>query len=319
MRHDRSWPRPGGRRTRRPRLPRRHAARPGPRRLGRARTSAVVVGTSAGSGVGALLRAGLPPADFAARVLNEPLSAEGARVVANAPRPVRSFDAGRRAGRWPRPAAPEGLARAMLQPWRLRPGHLMAMGCPAGTQPTTMIGDRIRAVYQRRRQLARRAPVAVRAPPRRRPTRGVRARPEAGYRRRHRGRGVVGDPRRVRPGRDRRPALRGRRRALADQCRCRSARARLDTIVVVSPMSMRFRAASPHVDGIRWWCSPAAAARAARGRGGRRPGRRHRARRRRPPAMGLSIQAMDGTRMEAVTRQAERSAASLLAKEAPLG
>ena len=36
-------------------------------------------------------------------------------------------------------------------------------------------------------------------------------------------------------------------------------------------------------------------------------------------AMGLGVQAMDGTRMNPVTRQAEHSAASLLAGEAPLG
>ena len=70
----------------------------------------------------------------------------------------------------------------------------------------------------------------------------------------------------------------------------------------------------------RWWAHQLLQRRAARGPGGRRPGRR-----RSSPApttssaMGLSIQAMDGTRMEAVTRQAERSAASLLAKEAAVG
>src|SRR6478672_8441398 len=53
-----------------------------------ARRAAIVVGTSAGSGVGALLRAGLSPRDLAARVLGEPLSAEGARIVAGAPRPA---------------------------------------------------------------------------------------------------------------------------------------------------------------------------------------------------------------------------------------
>ena len=58
------------------------AASPQRPRLGRPRRAAVVVGTSAGSGVGALLRAGLPARDLAARVLGEPLTPEGARVVA---------------------------------------------------------------------------------------------------------------------------------------------------------------------------------------------------------------------------------------------
>src|SRR5258708_20994899 len=41
----------------------------------------VVVGTSAGSGVGALLRAGMSPADMARLVAGEPLSAAGSRLV----------------------------------------------------------------------------------------------------------------------------------------------------------------------------------------------------------------------------------------------
>src|SRR6478672_11229899 len=46
-----------------------------------ARTAEIVVGTSAGSLTGAILRAGLPPADLAARAQDRPLSAEGRRVL----------------------------------------------------------------------------------------------------------------------------------------------------------------------------------------------------------------------------------------------
>ena len=41
----------------------------------------MIVGTSAGSGVGATLRAGLAAPDFAARITGEPLSAEGAALL----------------------------------------------------------------------------------------------------------------------------------------------------------------------------------------------------------------------------------------------
>ena len=116
-----------------------------------ARSAAVVVGTSAGSGVGALLRAGLPARDLAARVLGEPLTAEGARVVANAPRPATSLAFTIPSGGLPRPASPELLLRSSLRWWQARPGHFAAGAMPAGRQPTAMIGERIRAVYGDRR------------------------------------------------------------------------------------------------------------------------------------------------------------------------
>src|SRR5688500_14571542 len=46
------------------------------------RGAEVVVGTSAGSGTGALLRAGLPAADLAAEALGGRMSPDGARVMA---------------------------------------------------------------------------------------------------------------------------------------------------------------------------------------------------------------------------------------------
>ena len=47
-----------------------------------ARAADLVIGTSAGSVVGAGLRAGLAPADMRARALGRPLSPEGSRLVA---------------------------------------------------------------------------------------------------------------------------------------------------------------------------------------------------------------------------------------------
>ena len=93
----------------------------------------------------------------------------------------------------------------------------------------------------------------------------------------------------------------------------------LDTIVVVSPMSIGSELPLRTSTASRWWAHQLLQRElhAAKAAGVRvvviEPGADD------LQAMGLSIQAMDGTRMEAVTRQAERSAASLLAKEAPLG
>src|SRR5438132_2030236 len=85
-----------------------------------ARDAEVIVGTSAGSVVGALLRAGASAPDLAARAAGTPLSSEGRRLVARAeagqadarPIPTRS-----ERSRVPAMSAPGALARAALQPW----------------------------------------------------------------------------------------------------------------------------------------------------------------------------------------------------------
>ena len=102
-----------------------------------ARAADLIVGTSAGSVTAAGLRGGLPPRDLAARALGEPLSAEGAAVVARAgltpgPAPVPS---GARA-RIGRPADLGVLAGALRRPWRARPGAIVAGLLPAGSVPT---------------------------------------------------------------------------------------------------------------------------------------------------------------------------------------
>jgi NTE family protein len=100
-----------------------------------ARRADFLVGTSAGSIVAALLRAGLPPSDLLARGARRPLSPEGAAIVRRAglgpprPRPARS-----------RPgsgmASPAQLARAARAPWSVTPGSLAAAVLPAGQIPT---------------------------------------------------------------------------------------------------------------------------------------------------------------------------------------
>jgi NTE family protein len=110
-----------------------------------ARTAAVVVGTSAGASVAATLRAGLSAADHLARVTGEPLSPAGRLLAARAAgRPGADLPT-RPAFGVRRPASPTLLARALL-----RPGVALAGAMPAGTAPTAAIGDRIRAVHDRR-------------------------------------------------------------------------------------------------------------------------------------------------------------------------
>ena len=74
-------PRPRCRRRGRPRLPRRRARHLAEVTGWDPRTATIIVGTSAGSGVGAVLRAGLPARDLAARITGDPLSPEGAALA----------------------------------------------------------------------------------------------------------------------------------------------------------------------------------------------------------------------------------------------
>jgi len=111
-----------------------------------ARTAEVIVGTSAGSVTGAVLRAGLPPADQLARMEGRPLSAEGRRVVGKVAPPINAFplQARRRIGR---SAAPEALARMARRPWTVSPGAVAAALMPAGRVPTDLIAGGIDPLF----------------------------------------------------------------------------------------------------------------------------------------------------------------------------
>ena len=87
------------------------------------------MGTSAGSTSAALLRAGLPPGDFTARMAGSPLSAEGERVLGGLG-PLRQPTPQGRASR--RPAAPALLPSIARRPWRYRPGIAAAAVLPEG-------------------------------------------------------------------------------------------------------------------------------------------------------------------------------------------
>lgn len=107
-----------------------------------ARDADVIVGTSAGSGVAASLRAGFPPGDLAPRNLGQPMSAEAAALVERSggvptldlrPRPL---------ARSARPSSPGLLFRSGR-----RPAAALAGLLPSGTIPTDVIGQRIDALY----------------------------------------------------------------------------------------------------------------------------------------------------------------------------
>jgi NTE family protein len=114
------------------------------------RDAEVVVGTSAGSVVGALLRAGVSPADIAARATGEALSPEGARLAARADGagPRRSIPSRPpRPGGLPRMASPGTFVRAAFPPWPVRPGALAAAALPAGQIPTELVAAGFRPLF----------------------------------------------------------------------------------------------------------------------------------------------------------------------------
>jgi NTE family protein len=111
-----------------------------------ARDAEVVVGTSAGAVVGALLRAGVSPADLAARATGAPLSPEGARLAARAggPAPIPSRPPSR-VGGFPRMASPGTLVRGAFS--LVRPGALAAAALPAGRVTTELVASGLRQVF----------------------------------------------------------------------------------------------------------------------------------------------------------------------------
>ena len=111
-----------------------------------ARTADLLVGTSAGSIVAALLRAGMPAADLVRRATGEVLSPDGAAVAARA-------RLGPPRARQPRPETPRAmssparLARAVRAPWEISAGSLAAAMLPEGRLPTDHIASPFDALY----------------------------------------------------------------------------------------------------------------------------------------------------------------------------
>jgi NTE family protein len=119
-----------------------------------ARLARLVIGTSAGSVVGASLRAGLGPTDMRRRLAGERLSPEGATLVGRAAAAMaeltgptvdfngqRDVDAAEETAfgviaRRLRIASPARVRRALRQPWKVTPGSLVSAMLPPGRRPT---------------------------------------------------------------------------------------------------------------------------------------------------------------------------------------
>ena len=109
------------------------------------RRADLMVGTSAGSGVAATLRLGVPPRDLLAGATGQPMSPAGTEFLAKAgPLEVPAPQVG---GRIPSPAAPFLVLRALSRPWAARPFKAAAGLLPTGRIPTDFIGDRIRRTH----------------------------------------------------------------------------------------------------------------------------------------------------------------------------
>jgi NTE family protein len=115
------------------------------------REAEVIAGTSAGSVVGSLLRAGFAASDLAARSTGEPVSAEArdlARRAGMGSGPARIPNRPPRRRGLPWMASPTLLARAALRPfWLNRPGVMLAGALPAGAVPTELVAQTFRPLF----------------------------------------------------------------------------------------------------------------------------------------------------------------------------
>jgi NTE family protein len=109
------------------------------------RTAEIVVGTSAGSIVAALLRAGLSARDIAARTLDEPVSEEGRRLADRLGAQARMPP--RRAPSLGGMASARLLRQALLRPGSVRIGTAVAAALPAGRASTEVVSAAVRRVF----------------------------------------------------------------------------------------------------------------------------------------------------------------------------
>lgn len=113
------------------------------------RRADVVVGTSAGSMVATMLRAGISAEDLYATSTGGRLSPEGVAALREAGPRARAAAGAMRvlpSGRYS-PASAALVARAALRPWQLRPGLFLAGMLPRGTNDTAHMGDLARALH----------------------------------------------------------------------------------------------------------------------------------------------------------------------------
>jgi NTE family protein len=112
------------------------------------RTAEVIVGTSAGSITGALLRNGVPASELAAWSVQAPLSAEGAlleQLFGSEHPEFAPFDAAQLIRRPPSFPGPQMVRRALTRPWQFRPvTAAMALLAPG----TVDIRDQLTALHE---------------------------------------------------------------------------------------------------------------------------------------------------------------------------
>lgn len=110
------------------------------------RTAGLVVGTSAGAGVAALLRAGLSGSHLHARACGRPIDCADAHAIASR---VRRPDAREKsaASRGWRPTAPQYLLHVARRPWAARPARLVAALLPPGRAELSIYADSLSSLF----------------------------------------------------------------------------------------------------------------------------------------------------------------------------
>jgi NTE family protein len=106
-------------------------------------TADIVVGTSAGAGMGMYLRLGISPADMLARLEGRSLSAAGQAIVDRFGEPG-DWTQSTVAREW-RPPHPQLLGRLLRTPWKVRPEALLGVALPTGRKDTELWTSALRA------------------------------------------------------------------------------------------------------------------------------------------------------------------------------
>lgn len=105
------------------------------------RTADIIVGTSAGSTVGAFMRAGLEPKEVFAMQRQRATDPEAVKRMRGAVRPRRAG-----ASAWLSPSAPTTALKQLRRPWKASFGAIGASMMPEGTAPTEPMGERVRGL-----------------------------------------------------------------------------------------------------------------------------------------------------------------------------
>jgi NTE family protein len=113
------------------------------------RTAEVILGTSAGALMAALVRGGIHPDDLAEDVLGQPTSPDSRELLTRAGPRGKLEPRDRQPGRrpWSDPVRSRLLLTAARRPWPPRPGLLAAATRPLGTVDPSPVADRIRRLH----------------------------------------------------------------------------------------------------------------------------------------------------------------------------